>query len=711
MMWLTSKCYLQLRRFDRWFGLWQGGKMYMFFELKNSITKQGDIGVAESSDNGATWRHVGIALDEEWHLSYPFVFEYDGEVSFSSYQVLTLQKLCVMLFPSSVWSGPFSPCDMSFLLQFRSPLMVPFILQGPMVVLFACSSTEQCENLTSELHVQIYMMPEGSKKGDLRLYKALDFPLEWKLEKVLIHKPLVDASIVEYKGQYWIFASDFSRFGAQKNGELEIWFAPTPLGPWHQHRGNPVVNGNKSLGARSGGRPFVWEGKLYRFGQDCGDSYGRRLRAFHVITLTKDEFWEVEIPLGIEESKKGRNAWNGLRYHHMDVQQLPSGNWIAVMDGDRVPSSDLLIKYTIGSAALLVLLALNILVGVLFGCVRFVFPAGCILPSKRSDTLLPHIHLQLIPRIYKTLNRSSPILRGRMWLRLCMGFLLLLFVFILCVCAVSMVVKCFFGGNGAEEPYPYKGQFSQFTMIAMTHEARLWNLKMYIKHYSRCASVREIVVVWNIGQPPDPVTEFDSAVPVRIRVEPENSLNNRFKPDPLIKTRAVFELDDDIMMTCDDVERGFKAWRENSDRLVGFYPRLIDGNPLKYRDERYARHRKGYNMILTGAAFINSELTFSRYWSKEMDTGRALVDELFNCEDILMNFILANSTTSGHTVEYVHPAWAVDTSKLSSSAISRNTRGHYSKRTHCLLRFSQLYGGIPLKKWEFNSRNDGWDSW
>jgi hypothetical protein len=74
--------------------------MYMFFELKNSITKQGDIGVAESSDNGATWRHVGIALDEEWHLSYPFVFEYDGEVSFSSYQVLTLQKLCVTSFPS-----------------------------------------------------------------------------------------------------------------------------------------------------------------------------------------------------------------------------------------------------------------------------------------------------------------------------------------------------------------------------------------------------------------------------------------------------------------------------------------------------------------------------------------------------------------------------------------------------------------------------------
>lgn len=41
---------------------------------------QGDIGVAKSTDKGATWQVVGIALDEDWHLSYPFVFNYDGQV-------------------------------------------------------------------------------------------------------------------------------------------------------------------------------------------------------------------------------------------------------------------------------------------------------------------------------------------------------------------------------------------------------------------------------------------------------------------------------------------------------------------------------------------------------------------------------------------------------------------------------------------------------
>jgi hypothetical protein len=50
---------------------------------------QGDIGVARSFDQGATWEFLGIALDEAWHLSYPFVFKYENEVdSLTSYLLL-----------------------------------------------------------------------------------------------------------------------------------------------------------------------------------------------------------------------------------------------------------------------------------------------------------------------------------------------------------------------------------------------------------------------------------------------------------------------------------------------------------------------------------------------------------------------------------------------------------------------------------------------
>ena len=60
--------------------VFQGDTLYLFFETKNSITMQGDIGVARSTDNGATWQQLGIALDEDWHLSYPYVFDYNGQV-------------------------------------------------------------------------------------------------------------------------------------------------------------------------------------------------------------------------------------------------------------------------------------------------------------------------------------------------------------------------------------------------------------------------------------------------------------------------------------------------------------------------------------------------------------------------------------------------------------------------------------------------------
>jgi Glycosyl transferase family 64 domain len=46
---------------------------------------------------------------------------------------------------------------------------------------------------------------------------------------------------------------------------------------------------------------------------------------------------------------------------------------------------------------------------------------------------------------------------------------------------------------------------------------------------------------------------FHSRVPVRIRVEARNSLNNRFVPDSRIRTQAVLSLDDDIFMPCSDI--------------------------------------------------------------------------------------------------------------------------------------------------------------
>lgn len=54
--------------------------VYMFFETKSLHNMQGDIGAAVSQDGGLTFKHVGVVLDEPWHLSYPFLLEDKGKV-------------------------------------------------------------------------------------------------------------------------------------------------------------------------------------------------------------------------------------------------------------------------------------------------------------------------------------------------------------------------------------------------------------------------------------------------------------------------------------------------------------------------------------------------------------------------------------------------------------------------------------------------------
>lgn len=55
----------------------EGSSWYMFFEVLNAANDQGDIGFAESSD-GFHWHYGSIVLDEDFHLSYPYIFKYEN---------------------------------------------------------------------------------------------------------------------------------------------------------------------------------------------------------------------------------------------------------------------------------------------------------------------------------------------------------------------------------------------------------------------------------------------------------------------------------------------------------------------------------------------------------------------------------------------------------------------------------------------------------
>jgi hypothetical protein len=77
-----------------------GDDWYMFFEVMNAKTGKGDIGLA-TSKNGHQWRYQQIVLSESFHLSYPYVFQVNGEYFMipESYQADSMRLYRAEQFP------------------------------------------------------------------------------------------------------------------------------------------------------------------------------------------------------------------------------------------------------------------------------------------------------------------------------------------------------------------------------------------------------------------------------------------------------------------------------------------------------------------------------------------------------------------------------------------------------------------------------------
>lgn len=77
---------------------------HMFFEVMNTHTNQGDIGLAISND-GFNWIYKQIILDEPFHLFYPYVFKWKNEYYMvpESYQANSIRLYKAVDFPTQ-WS-------------------------------------------------------------------------------------------------------------------------------------------------------------------------------------------------------------------------------------------------------------------------------------------------------------------------------------------------------------------------------------------------------------------------------------------------------------------------------------------------------------------------------------------------------------------------------------------------------------------------------
>lgn len=174
-----------------------------------------------------------------------------------------------------------------------------------------------------------YMIPESRQSKSVRLYRAVQFPQKWVLEKKLLNGDYVDNSVVHYNGKWWMFCGARPHW----NDTLELFFSNNLTGPWIKHPKSPIVNKDPKM-ARPAGRIEEINGKLVRFAQNNKPVYGSQVRAFEITNLTMKDYNERELPCSPLLKGTG-TGWNANRMHTVDLHHLPNGHWIASVDGYR----------------------------------------------------------------------------------------------------------------------------------------------------------------------------------------------------------------------------------------------------------------------------------------------------------------------------------------------------------------------------------------
>src|SRR5262249_62387392 len=99
--------------------------------------------------------------------------------------------------------------------------------------------------------------PDTLEKRQIQLYRAVNFPRQWTLEKVLIEGiSAVDPTLFEHNGKFWLFAAN------PQNDELFLFYSDSLFGKWNDRPRNPIVSDLRR--ARPAGHVFFEHRRIIR---------------------------------------------------------------------------------------------------------------------------------------------------------------------------------------------------------------------------------------------------------------------------------------------------------------------------------------------------------------------------------------------------------------------------------------------------------------
>jgi hypothetical protein len=150
----------------------------------------------------------------------------------------------------------------------------------------------------------LFMIPETAQNGTIEAYRCIDFPLSWRLERILVSGVnCVDATFHHGSGRWWMFANMAAAGSSVFDDELHILHADRLLGEWELHARNPVKSDARS--ARPAGKLYWHNGALYRPAQICAPLYGSGLSINRVMRLTTQDYAERQVERILPAEKDG----------------------------------------------------------------------------------------------------------------------------------------------------------------------------------------------------------------------------------------------------------------------------------------------------------------------------------------------------------------------------------------------------------------------
>lgn len=137
---------------------------------------------------------------------------------------------------------------------------------------------------------EVWVAPEASESGNLYYYTINPETQQLENQKVLLPEPLLDSTIVQHDGLWWLFCT---KRGTDSNKDLFIYYAEQPEGPWTSLAKNPMVK--DAAMARPAGYLVKSGNDLYRVIQKCDKYYGEAVNVSKIARLTTEDFEEESV--------------------------------------------------------------------------------------------------------------------------------------------------------------------------------------------------------------------------------------------------------------------------------------------------------------------------------------------------------------------------------------------------------------------------------